>query len=146
MNVPLDSRCARVRARLPELVDGGLAPLAAALDRGHLEACAGCARAQAEILRTLEGVRTLARVGAHELAPLHEEILARLAPRPRRRLSERRFLLAAAAAVLLFALGSWLGLPRAPRAEDFSHLDVLSELADWSGVLRGLEDLTRRFS
>ncbi|MEQ1894214.1 MAG: hypothetical protein ABL998_16860, partial [Planctomycetota bacterium] len=41
---------------MPELVDGGLAPLAAALDQGHLEACAGCARAQTELLRTLAGV------------------------------------------------------------------------------------------
>lgn len=146
MNEALDPRCARVRARLPEFVDGGLAPLAAALDQGHLEACAACAGAQAELLRTLANVRALACVEARELAPLHAEILARLAPRPRRLVPERRFVLAAAAAVLLFALGSWFGLPRAPRAEDFSHLDVLSELPDWSGVLRGLEDLTRRFS
>lgn len=146
MKVPLDPRCARVRARLPELVDGGLAPLAAALDQGHLEACAGCARAQTELLRTLAGVRALARIEARELASVHGEILARLAPRPRRLVGERRFLLAAAAAVLLFALVSWFGMPSAPRAEDFSHFDVLSELPDWSGVLRGLEGLTRRFS
>jgi anti-sigma factor RsiW len=146
MTVPLDPCCARVRARLPELVDGALAPLAAALDQGHLEACAGCAREEAELLRTLACVRALARSEAHELTPLHAQILARLAPRPRVLAGERSYLLAAAAALILFALGSWFGLPSAPRAEDFSHLDVLSELSDWSGVLRGLEDLTRRFS
>jgi len=140
------SSCARVVARLPELLDDALAPLAAARDRGHLEACAACAREEARHARLLAGVRALARVEAGELATVHDAILARLAPRPRALAPERRLWLAAAAALLLFALGTWLGLPRAPRPADLAPFEHLSELPDWSGLLRGLEDLTRRLS
>lgn len=142
----LDPRCARVRARLPEQLDGALVPLEEARDQGHLEACAACAREAQAYARTLAGVRTLARGGQRELAAVHAAILAGLEPRPRREPREWRFALAAAAALVLFTLGSWFGLPRTPRPEDLSHLDVLSDLPDWAGLLRGLEDLTRPFS
>ena len=141
-----DSACARVRARLPELLDDTLVPLAAARDRGHLEACAACAREEARHTRLLASVRTLARSEAHELDALHAAILARLTPRTRTVVAEPRLWLAAAAALLLFALGCWFGVPRAPRAEDLAPFEHLSELPDWGGLLRGLEDLTRRLS
>jgi anti-sigma factor RsiW len=139
-----DGRCVRVRARLPELLDGALAPLEEARDLGHLEACVGCARERESFTRTLAGVRALALVEPSELRELQAGLRARLAPRTRR--PERSFLVAAAAAALLLALGSWFGLPSAPRAEDFARFEVLSGLSDLDGILKGLEDLTRRFS
>jgi len=147
MNDPkqtLDPRCARVRARLPELLDDALLPLEAARDRGHLEACAGCAAEEARELRLLAGVRALARVEPDELARVHAAVLAALPPR--RAPARERLWLAAAAAAVLVALGSWFGPPAAPRTEELAGLDFFSALPDWSGLLRGLGDLTRPFS
>lgn len=142
--LPLDARCARVRARLPELLDGTLLALEAARDRGHLEACAGCAAEEARELRLLAGVRALARVDPVELARVHAAVLAALPPR--RAPARERLWLAAAAAAALFALGTWFGPPEAPRSEELAAGGFFSSLPDWSGVLRGLGDLTRPFS
>jgi len=143
-NEGLDPRCARVRARLPELLDGALVPLEEARDRGHLEACAGCAREEARELRLLAGVRALARVEAAELERVHTALLAALPPR--RAPARERLWRAAAAAAVLLALGTWFGPPVAPGADELGDLGFFSALPDWSGVLRGLGDLTRPFS
>ena len=145
MNAPestLDPRCARVRARLSELLDGTLAALAEARDRGHLEACAGCAAEEARERRLLAGVRALARVEEAELARVHRAVLAALPPR---RAPARARVWLVAAAVLL-ALGAWFGPPAAPHVEELAGLEFFSALPDWSGALRGLGDLTRPFS
>jgi len=141
---PLDPRCVRVRARLVELLDGTLVPLEAARDRGHLEACAGCAAEEASEQRLLVGVRALASLEPAELARVHAAVLAALPPR--RAPTRERLWLAAAAAVILFALGTWFGPPAAPRAEQMAELELFSSLPDWAGLLRGLGDLTRPFS
>ena len=149
MNEP-GTGCARVRARRVELVEGELAPLAEARARGHLEACAECAREGAELERVRQGVRELARVpeaelGA-ELAVLQREVLARLPARlPARTpasVPRARMVLTAAAALLLLLLWSRDGLPSAPRAADLANLDPwLERLPDWPELLRGLGGL-----
>lgn len=61
----LSPACARVRARLEERFDGALAPLEAARDEGHLEACADCAAQARALARWLADVRAV-------LAPAQE--------------------------------------------------------------------------
>jgi len=51
--------CERVQARLCVLLDGELAPLEAARDEGHLEACASCAAERAAWERTLGSARAV---------------------------------------------------------------------------------------
>ena len=104
--------CQRVRSRLPELVDGGLAPLEEARDQGHLEACAACA-AQAEDWRAFHGDLGTA-LGGPSLVPdgLVEALSGRLddvqiaePPRPPVVLRPLQSVVAAAASlVLLFGL------------------------------------------
>ncbi len=113
--------CERVRARLPELVDGGLAPLEEARDQGHLEACGACAE-EAETWRAFHGDLGAA-LGGPSVAPagLVEALAARLdsveiaePPRERVVLRPLQSLFAAAASlVVLFgleALGSAMDL------------------------------------
>jgi len=150
MNAP-GTGCARVRAQLVELVEGELAPLVEALDRGHLEACAECARECAELERVRHGIRALARVpeaelGA-ELALLQREVMAHLparTPRLRAPGPRARIVLTAAAALLFFFLWSRGGLPGAPRAADLASLDPwLERLPAWPELLHGLGGLLR---
>jgi hypothetical protein len=139
--------CERVRARLVELDDGGLAPLESARDRGHLEACSGCAAAALELARTLTLIRGACQPAEGEIARLIDAVVARLPDgrRPRRvLLAPFRPSLAAAAALLAFVGLGVLGLT--PRGlEDFRWRlpRVLSSpelwTLEWSSVL-GVED------
>lgn len=145
MSSVLGPGCARVRARLEERLDGALPALEEARDRGHVEACAACARAEARVLRVLADLRVLVPSEPEELALVAQRLRATLPRRARARPRERWWL-AAAAAALLLALGAFYGPPRTPRAADLAPEDVLSTLPDWASVLRGLGDLTRPFS
>jgi anti-sigma factor RsiW len=150
MNAP-GTGCERVRARMVEQVEGELAPLDEALDRGHLEACAECACERAELERVRHGIRGLARVAEAELgvelALLQREVLARLpAHAPRAPGLRMRTVLTAAAALLLLFLWSRGGLPSAPRAADLANLDPwLERLPAWPELLHGLGGLLRPF-
>ncbi len=121
--------CQRVRGRMDELLDDALAPVEAAFDRGHVEACAECAR---ELLRRealLDGIRRATAPDPLEVARAVTGTLARLegaslAPPPRREAGERRraivmavATLAAAAVFLALLESAGLGVPRwsAPR-------------------------------
>jgi anti-sigma factor RsiW len=111
--------CAQIARQLPWFVGDDLDAAAAAAVRAHLLACTRC-RAQAATLR--QAVR---RLGAFADAPvpaadeamfaaMHRRILERVAgevPAPAR----SHWLVAAAAAVLLLAVGWWaIGTGRAP--------------------------------
>jgi hypothetical protein len=102
--------CARVRARLDELQDGALAPLEAARDHGHLEACADCARearARADWLAHVQAELAPPRASQRDADARVAQALAATAL-PRRRAATRRVataaLLAAAALALLTLL------------------------------------------
>lgn len=150
----LSTGCERVRARLIALVEGELAALDEARDRGHLEACAACARECEELARLRRGIRALARVPEHELARVHTAVLAHLRareparrPKPARPLKQAqraRFVLAAAAALVLALLWTRSGLPSAPHADDLPRLEHwLERLPAWPELLHGLEGLAR---
>jgi len=62
-----------VRARLERLCDGELAPVEAALDRGHLEACAACALERDRLERTLCAARDELRARAVSSEPWARE-------------------------------------------------------------------------
>lgn len=155
--------CARVQARLAELVDGALAPLDAARDRGHLEACASCRRALARHEHLLVSIRAAARAGTeHDVMQQDVEFVAaavrarlgELAPMPEyastRPRSPRRWALglaAAAAAVLLLALIESrpdFSLAAHPGQRVLDH--AFAQLPSWSGVVRGLGSLSRGLS
>lgn len=149
---PAGPGCARVRGRLEALLDGELAPLEAALDRGHLEACAGC-RAEAEAWGALlaDLRRTVHAPGA-ETARVVAAVLARLpdlaspAPAP----AARRWPLVAAAAALL-ALLAWLGggnrFASQVRVGVGSGLSgALEALPSWTEMSAGWLQLTRRLT
>jgi anti-sigma factor RsiW len=142
--------CARVEARLAALVDGGLAPLDAARDRGHLEACAPCRDALARHERLLCALRVALRGDAEADAErVVRAVRARIGPPPRVRGASRRAaaLLAAAAALLALALlGRRAELPLAPLARVAALERALERLPSWPEVLRGLETLTRGLS
>ena len=139
--------CDRVRGRLERLVDGDLAPLDAARDHGHLEACGACAREFEALRKLLGSIRALHAVPAEELRFAGEGLAERLggvAPgRPRFRLLRGRVARAAATAaagfLALFALqlcGAGLDdLGTMPgwtsRLLDHTHL----EMPVWSEVL-----------
>jgi predicted anti-sigma-YlaC factor YlaD len=113
---PLRASCARVRARLDLALDGALAPLEAALDAGHLEACADCAAAARSRAQWLDRVREAIAPDPALHARLGAQVLARLASEaPPRRLSSRRrgaspaqAAALAAAALVLLSLLPWI--------------------------------------
>jgi len=149
--------CARVEERLAALVDGALAPLAEARDRGHLEACEACRSALARHERLLASIRTAAwQESAREAELVAAAVFARLealappAPRSLRAKASRSWavgLIAAAAAVLLLAL-----LQRAPGMPSASSIGLepldhaLERLPSWMDIVRGLEGLARELS
>ena len=140
--------CARVRGRLARAADGELAPLEAALDRGHLEACAECRRALDEHARLLAAVRAASAPSPVELADVTAAVLERVAaatngPRAARWGRHAGFV-AAAAAGLLLALLSALGVGAPLRAFDPAALDrFVHGLPSWADVVRGLDGLSR---
>ncbi len=153
--------CARVCARLPALIDGALAALDEARDRGHLEACAPCREALARHAHLLASIRAASVLGvADDAARVASAVLARLGPPPARSArgresvlgrarAPRRWLVglaAAAAAVLgLALLDSRAGA--SPGAGPRAALEqVLVELPSWSDVVRGLGGLSRTLS
>lgn len=144
--------CLRVRGRLIELEDGGLAPLAEARDRGHLEACDACARALARHVGFLARLRALETVEAAEVRALTAAVEARLPARLRPSMgrgarTRASLALAAAAALVLGALWTTRGLPRAPRPADLgSFPSIVASAPDWAGWLRGLGSLLHPFS
>lgn len=100
--------CERVRARLELLVDGALAPLAAARDEGHLEACAAC-RGEKESVERLVALLRAPEPGLDAaLAGLAERLsaapTARRRRRPRPAAAALQGLLAAAACLAALAL------------------------------------------
>jgi anti-sigma factor RsiW len=141
--------CERVLGRLDALADGGLAPLEAARDRGHLEACDGCARAIAaheRFLARLRGALAAAPAEVAEAARVSAEVLraVELQPRPRGRPGVVR---AAAAAAGLLLAARVLGQAVWPAGLELAGLEpVLERLPSWSGVLRGVEQLGRWIS
>ena len=80
------SACERVRNRMPELWDDALAPIDAARDFGHLEACAEC-RAEWDQLLGLLGDIPDASISEAEFAwanqGLEEQLTGVLTPAPR---------------------------------------------------------------
>lgn len=153
MNEAKGTGCARVRARLAQALDGGLAPLEAALDRGHLEACMECRRERAQHARMLTSIRALsaARALALDLELVSAAVRARL---PALRCARREpwwtapaTLGAVAAAVLLIVLLATLGTDSTPHSVDLATLDrFLERLPSWSDVVRGWNALPRSFS
>lgn len=156
--------CARVAGRLTQLVDGALAPLDAARDGGHLEACASCRQTLARHTELLSSLRRLSlraseRDVVEDIARVAAAVRARLdrsPPSPRAgawaswpaRATRRRmigFAVAAAAVLLLATLESWASLPSLDPAR-LARLDWPAELPSWSEVVRGLESLARRIS
>ncbi len=155
--------CRRVEARLAGLVDGALAPLDAARDRGHLEACAPCRRALAHHEHLLVSIRAAARAGTeHDVVQQDVEFVAvavrarlgELAPTPEyaptRPRSPRRWavgLAAAAAAVLLLALlESRADFSLAAHPGQRVLAQARTQLPSWSSVVRGLGSLSRGLS
>ena len=138
--------CARVRARMAIALDGGLAPLEAALDRGPLEACAGCRRERAEHERLLAEIRALSAPRADDLERVSTAVMERVAgarvDRNRWPLFGRRVV--AAAAVLLVA---WLARDVTGLPHGSLHLGgvdrFLEQLPRWEDVQRGLGALAR---
>jgi anti-sigma factor RsiW len=128
--------CARVRARLEELLDGGLDPLAAARDEGHLEACAACAAERAAWLRLWAAAREAARPDPAELDFALRDLPARLAERPvprrppRRRVELLPLATAAAARCALLALRQG-GLAAPPGADLLARLPARPQATAW---------------
>lgn len=147
------SGCERVRGRLERWLDGALAPLDEALDRGHLEACASCAREAERWEKLLRGIRTLS---AREPGPVATRAAIDFLGRSRPRSNRPRgipipvpWLGVAAALLVLLALQlGGLGPPPAvAQVRELAALDqVLERLPSWSELLRGLESLSRRLS
>lgn len=143
--------CARVSGRLAQMLDGALAPLEAALDRGHLEACGECQRERARHERLLDSIRRLSPAREADLALHSAAVFTRLetlsAPRREPWWGRPAMLAAAAAVILLLTLLVALGSDSTPRAVDLATLDrLLVRLPSWSDVLRGLNTLPRGFS
>lgn len=140
--------CARVRARLAMALDGGLAPLAVALDHGHLEACAECRRERDGHARLLASIRSASAPPAGELELVTAAVLARLAAArpaaPGSWWGRHAGLVAAAAAGLLLVLLGALGGGTPLQPLDRAALDpLLHRLPSWSDVVRGLDSLSR---
>lgn len=111
--------CERVRARLDRLLDHGLSELEEARDRGHLEACADCARELRSRRDWRRAFRTLDLPSDQEFAWFTQGLSERLAhaapPRPARAPSVawRRIgaavALAAGALLTLALIDAWSG-------------------------------------
>lgn len=153
--------CERVRARLAELVDGGLSLMEEARDLGHLEACADCGRAHADWLAFhAELGRALPRVelpaGLLEGLDRELEHVRIAAPEPRRRAGAWASLAAAAASLValfgLEALGTAMDADRqaplfAPVAsgpgaatDGAPQLPALLPRSLYDGLFHGLDD------
>jgi anti-sigma factor RsiW len=147
--------CGRVRARLVELADGGLDPLAEARDRGHLEACGPCAHALAEHARGLAALRAALRSDvADDIDRVAAAVRARIAAPPPARFRVRPWQLVACAAVLALLGALALGdarTARGPRIAELVRLEplvaplhsIVAPLPGWSDVLNGLARLAR---
>jgi anti-sigma factor RsiW len=141
-----------VRARLERLLDGGLAPLDEARDRGHLEACADCASELERWVELVHAIRALGSVEPEELARAKRETLARLAASraPQGRPARVPLALAGAAAALLALLALGMRGPElrvASTLEDLAHLEeVAGRLPSWREVWTGIGRLSRRLS
>lgn len=109
MNRP---ECPLVSARLPALIEDDLSTGEAELVRAHLEGCAQCARESTALTR-LRGALRAGPPPAPEFAAATARLRLALRAEARPRGWPARPLLAAAAALLLTALG-WRFLP-APR-------------------------------
>jgi anti-sigma factor RsiW len=127
------------------LVDGGLAPLEAARDRGHLEACAPCRAELESEERLLVLVR---RTAAPDLdadaervvSAVLDELGARRVPRVARARAAAAALSAVAAGILLALV---LRSGGAPAHVDLASLDaLLARLPSLSEALRGLGQLS----
>jgi hypothetical protein len=111
------SGCERVRARLEFYCTRDLSPLEAALDRGHLEACAECQVQRERVERLLVLLRELARGPEDDWALVASSTAERVSGgrrvgRGRWGVLRRQLLAAAAALFLLSALelsGGWIG-------------------------------------
>ena len=142
----LPAACGRVQGRLAELLDGGLAPLEAARDGGHLEVCPACGAERAVWLALVDGARRAGQADPAELACALAGLDARLAalvrPRPAAPWLRGALIpLATAAAALVALLALKLGGLRVP--EDAGRLASLAPgltpevpaLLDWSLIL-----------
>jgi anti-sigma factor RsiW len=139
--------CERVQGRLEELLDGGLAPLEAARDEGHLEVCCACAREAASWRALLSVAR---RAGRPTDAEVAQALLGMRLPRPELSTPPRGSLRAplAAAFPLLASAAALVALLALRTAEvPLPGVGALGELAlrgplevpqvDWSGILGG---------
>lgn len=160
-----EASCARVRDRLERLLDGALPPLEEARDRGHLEACAACAREEERWRALLTAIGAASRPPTEELAAARPGLADRLASRPPPRPASRTcprspprsgpwrdrlapaLVTAAAAVVALFAL-EFVGfgfdrleiLPREGLSQRVSEFlgDGAVSLPGWSRVKDGI--------
>ena len=145
----MSAPCQRVQGRLEELLDGGLDPLAAARDEGHLEACAACARELRAWTALLDAARAAGRPDPAELSYALAGLDATLASAggPRREPAGRRLELvplatAAAALCGLLALG-FCGVASPADVDLFAGLSARLErpapaLPRWTSLLDGL--------
>lgn len=153
MTRPSPPACARVVARLDRWLDGALEATEAALDRGHMEACAECDDERERRTQMLESVRRAARVDVHEIDALWEGVAVRLGEarpaRTRSRILRLPALVGAAAAVLalylLQAASGAAGRTLHP-GDVVSVQHVIDVLPGWSDVVRGVNALSRSFS
>lgn len=140
--------CERVQDRLERYVDGTLAPLERALDRGHLEACAGCA-VELERWEALVGALPEAlQPRADELERALQGVARRLAEAPAPRFRWRHLpgrvlvpLATAAAAVLLLLALQWAGgglRGMAPVRSSLLVPELDLRLPAWSDVVGNL--------
>jgi anti-sigma factor RsiW len=133
-----------VRARLPRALDGALDPLAAALDRGHLEACPGCRAERERWLGLLDDVRRASRAPATEADRVIAAVLAQTAGGRPRESRPRTGLVAAAAALLLVLGGLAGGLAPSSPGPARGVTAALADLPGWSSFTDGWGRLARR--
>jgi len=130
-------------------MDGGLEPLAAARDEGHLEACGGCA-AEREGWEGFLGLLRHAEVpvgaAAGELRAAERGVVERLDERLDDEVRARRRALqgslAAAAAALLCVLGFFAlaeSTPGLPRSDEITRLEL--QLPPWGELLADISFL-----
>ena len=141
--------CQRVQDRLERLMDGGLEPLEAARDEGHLEACAACAAERESwegflgLLRRADAPSGTA-AGEFRVAErgLVERIDERLQGEARARRVGLQMSFAAAAAALLCVVGFFAlaeSTPGLPRAGEITKLEL--QLPPWGDFLSQIGSL-----